>query len=424
MQKPIIEVKQLSKNYRLGVLGSQSFKDDFQRLIGRLRGVKQKPTPTKTNIGKSIAALNEVSFSVQPGELVGMIGGNGAGKSTLLKILSRITEPTRGEAILRGRVASLLEVGTGFHPDLSGRENIFLNASILGMRKEETQQKLDEIIAFSEIEKFIDTPIKRYSSGMRVRLAFAVAAFLEPDILIVDEVLAVGDENFQQKCIGKMNHVSKHGRTILFVSHDLAAIQNLCERVLVFRHGKLTYDGKPADAIRHYLSEISTQSQSPPQTSNEPAPGIQSISVSQGSGTVENLLITGKPAEFRIQIGDIDTQAWCELEIYHESGALISRISSKGFQLSASKSLLCIMSPLLLSPGRYRMAGSIIAYDEIQHHSEYLGEFTVHLGTDKGNQPIENQRSSLVQLPHTWSMEPYDGSRNLKTDRKKTLIKT
>jgi lipopolysaccharide transport system ATP-binding protein len=227
MTKPIIEVKHISKRYRLGAFGTTTLREDLESFVAKLRRKETLLTPAETQKGKAIWALNDVSFDAKPGELIGIIGGNGAGKSTLLKILSRITEPTRGEAILRGRVASLLEVGTGFHPDLSGRENIFLNAAILGMRKQETKKKLDEIIAFSEVENFIDTPIKRYSSGMRVRLAFAVAAFLEPEILIVDEVLAVGDESFQRKCLGKMSDVSKHGRTILFVSHDLAAVQNL-----------------------------------------------------------------------------------------------------------------------------------------------------------------------------------------------------
>jgi lipopolysaccharide transport system ATP-binding protein len=199
-------------------------------------------------------ALKDVTFAVQPGEVVGIVGRNGAGKSTLLKILSRIAEPTEGRAVLRGRVASLLEVGTGFHPELSGRENIYLNGSILGMKRREIAAKFDDIVAFAEVEKFLDTPVKRYSSGMYVRLAFAVAAHLEPEILIVDEVLAVGDAEFQKRCLGKMREISEGGdRTVLFVSHNMAAVSALCSRAILLSNGSLTADGSPAEVIQDYL---------------------------------------------------------------------------------------------------------------------------------------------------------------------------
>jgi lipopolysaccharide transport system ATP-binding protein len=405
MTKPIIEVQHISKRYKLGAFGTTTLKEDFESFLAKIRRKEMLVTPAETQKGKAIWALNDVSFNVRPGELIGIIGGNGAGKSTLLKILSRITEPTRGEAILRGRVASLLEVGTGFHPDLSGRENIFLNAAILGMSKRETKRKLDEIIAFSEVENFIDTPIKRYSSGMRVRLAFAVAAFLEPEILIVDEVLAVGDESFQRKCLGKMSDVSKHGRTILFVSHDLAAVQNLCERVIALRKGQLLADDKPAEAIRTYLAGIPAYVSE--ESAAEEADGlrISSVSVSQGHGTIENIVTNGKPAYFRLEIEGVETRSWCELDIYHESGALVSRITSKGTDLTEPGFLTCVMDPLLLSPGRYRLAGSVLVQDQIQHHSEHLGGFTVRPGGATGNQIINWRGSGLVQLPHHWSAE-------------------
>ena len=198
-------------------------------------------------------ALKDVSFEVKQGEVVGIIGRNGAGKSTLLKILSRITEPTTGRVEIDGRVASLLEVGTGFHPELTGRENIFLNGAILGMHRAEIKRKFDEIVAFAEVEKFLDTPVKRYSSGMYVRLAFAVAAHLEPEILIVDEVLAVGDAEFQKKCMGKMQDVASGGRTVLFVSHNMAAVQTLCGRGILLDQGRLILDGKSSEAVKHYL---------------------------------------------------------------------------------------------------------------------------------------------------------------------------
>ena len=217
-------------------------------------------------------ALKDVTFEVKHGEVVGVIGRNGAGKSTLLRILSRITDPTRGEAEIFGRVGSLLEVGTGFHPDLTGRENIFLNGAILGMRRAEVLGKFDEIVAFAEVERFIDTPVKHYSSGMYTRLAFAVAAHLEPEILIVDEVLAVGDAEFQKKCLGRMGEVARQGRTILFVSHNMGSVQALCSRAIVLSHGVVLVDADASTAVRRYLSDAATEDQvsRPPNENGDP----------------------------------------------------------------------------------------------------------------------------------------------------------
>lgn len=226
-----------------------SLKDDVERIWSRLRGDSSHLEKTD----KHFWALKDVSFEVQEGEVLGIIGKNGAGKSTLLKLLSRITEPTFGHAIMRGRVASLLEVGTGFHPDLTGRENIYLNGATLGMTRAEIKRKFDEIVAFSGVEQFIDTPVKRYSSGMTVRLGFAVAAHLEPEILIVDEVLAVGDAEFQDKCIGKMRDVASGGRTVLFVSHNMTSIERLCTKGIVMRNGKVDFNGSQNDCIDFYL---------------------------------------------------------------------------------------------------------------------------------------------------------------------------
>jgi len=247
----IIKVDNLGKQYRLGVDTApystirEVVMDTLKAPLRSLRRNGSDPT---------IWALRDVSFEIQAGEIVGIIGRNGAGKSTLLKILSRITHPTVGRVQLIGRVASLLEVGTGFHPELTGRENIFLNGSILGMSKTEIESKFDEIIAFAEIEKFIDTPVKRYSSGMYVRLAFAVAAHLEPEILIVDEVLAVGDYSFQQKCLDKMQDVSTHGRTVLIVSHNMGAISRLCQRCILLDKGTVLTIGKPSTVIEAYVA--------------------------------------------------------------------------------------------------------------------------------------------------------------------------
>jgi lipopolysaccharide transport system ATP-binding protein len=249
MSQPAIQVRNLSKQYRLGAAPMhRSLRDQLSALAGRLigRGVDG-------GSGEAFWALDDVSFDVEQGEVLGVIGRNGAGKSTLLKILSRITTPTRGEARLHGRVGSLLEVGTGFHPELSGRENIYLNGSILGLRRAEIERKFDEIVAFAEIDRFIDTAVKRYSSGMYVRLAFAVAAHLEPEILIVDEVLAVGDAAFQKRCIGKMSEVAKGGRTVLFVSHNMVAVQSLCTRALYLKDGRVVMDGSPHDVVAKYL---------------------------------------------------------------------------------------------------------------------------------------------------------------------------
>ena len=256
--KPIISVRNLSKKYIIGEnihsRGARTFRDIFDYKTKRLfrRDVKRSKEDT------TIWALKDVSFDVDQSEVVGIIGRNGAGKSTLLKILSRITEPTEGNVTLRGRVASLLEVGTGFNQELTGRENIFLNGSILGMKKIEIKNNFDEIVSFAEIEKFIDTPVKRYSSGMYVRLAFAVAAHLEPEILLVDEVLAVGDAEFQKKCLGKMGSVAREGRTVLFVSHNLVTIQALCPRVVWLDSGRVRVDGTAQRVVEAYVSDSAT----------------------------------------------------------------------------------------------------------------------------------------------------------------------
>ena len=257
--KTVIKVENISKEYRLGELGSGTISRDLNAWWAKIKG-KENPNlivNNKKSINTSKTfhhALNNVSFDVNEGDVLGIIGTNGAGKSTILKILSRVTSPTKGVIKIKGRVASLLEVGTGFNPDLTGRENIFLNGAILGMKKHEIKSKFDEIVDFSGVEKFIDTPVKRYSSGMYVRLAFAVAAHLEPEILVVDEVLAVGDIAFQNKCMGKMSEVSKQGRTILFVSHNMQSMSQLCSRGVLLKNGSITYDGSIQETIKKYMN--------------------------------------------------------------------------------------------------------------------------------------------------------------------------
>ena len=261
----ILKVENLSKQYRLGLIGTGTISHDLNRFFAKIRGkedpylkVGEQSNRTSTKKTDYVWALKNINFEVKRGEVLGIIGKNGAGKSTLLKILSKVTGPTTGSIKSKGRIASLLEVGTGFHPEMTGRENIFLNGAILGMTKKEIKSKLDEIVSFSGCQLYIDTPVKRYSSGMKVRLAFAVAAHLEPDILIVDEVLAVGDAEFQKKAIGKMQDISgSDGRTVLFVSHNMAAVKNLCTSLTVLENGKSVFSGNVIEGIEFYLSNQS-----------------------------------------------------------------------------------------------------------------------------------------------------------------------
>lgn len=254
---PIIRVDKVSKQYRLG--GREAA---YRTLRDSINSAIRTPWKRSAKNSENLWALQDVSFEITPGEVVGIIGRNGAGKSTLLKVLSRITEPTKGRIELYGRVGSLLEVGTGFHPELTGQENIYLNGSILGMRRSEIAKKFDEIVSFAEVEKFVDTPVKHYSSGMYVRLAFAVAAHLEPEILIVDEVLSVGDAHFQKKCLGKIGDVARAGRTVLFVSHNLGAVTQLCSRGIILKGGQTVFDGDVTDAVAHYVEDMRTSSSS------------------------------------------------------------------------------------------------------------------------------------------------------------------
>jgi lipopolysaccharide transport system ATP-binding protein len=257
----VIKVENLAKQYRLGLVNSGTMRDDFSRWWSALLGkedplLKVGEVNDRSTIGKSnyVWALKDINFEVKNGEILGIIGRNGAGKSTLLKILSKVTGPSTGKIKSKGKIASLLEVGTGFHPELTGKENIYLNGAILGMRRSEISNKIDEIVKFAGIERYVDTPVKRYSSGMYVRLAFAVAAHLEPDILIIDEVLAVGDVEFQKKCLGKIKDVAGEGRTVLFVSHNMSAIKGLCDRAILLNNGTVEMDGAVSEVISKYLS--------------------------------------------------------------------------------------------------------------------------------------------------------------------------
>lgn len=276
MKDVVIKVENLSKQYRLGTVGTGTISHDLNRWWSKIRG-KGDPTlklgeiNDRSQKGESEYswALKDINLEVKRGEILGIIGRNGAGKSTLLKILSRVTAPTTGEVKIQGRLASLLEVGTGFHPELTGRENIFLNGAIMGMTKEEIKSKLEEIVDFSGCERYLDTPVKRYSSGMTVRLGFAVAAHLEPEILIVDEVLAVGDAEFQKKCIGKMKDVAGQGRTVLFVSHNMQAIKRLCDKCVYLKNGSVVQTGDTEEIISSYLSSCQNIMQNKSQLENQ-----------------------------------------------------------------------------------------------------------------------------------------------------------
>ncbi|MGR3274489.1 ABC transporter ATP-binding protein [Acaryochloris marina NIES-2412] len=317
MSNTVIRVENLSKKYLLNhqQANASQYKALRDILALSAKSIAQRLNPlhkekSSNPIREEFWALKDVSFEIKQGDRVGIIGRNGAGKSTLLKILSRITEPTTGRISIKGRIASLLEVGTGFHPELTGRENIFLNGAILGMGRIEIKKKFDEIVAFAEVEKFLDTPVKRYSSGMYVRLAFAVAAHLEPEVLVVDEVLAVGDSSFQKKCLGKMKDVATSGRTIIFVSHNMNAIESLCDRGILLHKGSISYCGNPREAITQYTIENSTSSSGYVDLSNKfldhhgpkNLSCLKSLSLLNIENNTVDTLSMGETAYFRMQI--------------------------------------------------------------------------------------------------------------------------
>jgi len=367
MSDTVISVENVSKAYRLGQIGGGTLKEDFARYWAKLRG---KPDPNlkigeehhARKMGEQFWALDNVSFEVRQGEVLGIIGRNGAGKSTLLKILSQVTTPTSGQIKIKGRIASLLEVGTGFNPEMTGRENVFLNGAILGMTKAEIRGKFDEIVAFSGVEEFIDTPVKRYSSGMYVRLAFAVAAHLEPEILIVDEVLAVGDAEFQKKCMGKMKDVAEHGRTILFVSHNLKAVSTLTTRCVYLANGTVNFIGSTGDAVERYVG--SGQDDNPiyseKLTTNTSQPRICSVQLKTSlpgnihfnNDPIEILikLHTPRPIEgtcLTVQVFDSDQVNYVHLWI---EDARLPMCRQPGFHL-----LKCIIPQFHLFMGNYRL---------------------------------------------------------------------
>lgn len=366
----VIKLENISKQYRLGSIGTGTISHDINRFIAKIRG-KEDPflkigdTNDRTIKGTSdlVWALKNINFEVKQGEVLGIIGKNGAGKSTLLKILSKVTGPTTGSIKAKGRIASLLEVGTGFHPELTGRENIFLNGAILGMTKSEIKFKLDEIVDFAGISRYIDTPVKRYSSGMTVRLGFAIAAYLEPEILIVDEVLAVGDAEFQKKAIGKMRNVSKTGRTVLFVSHNMASIKSLCTRGIVLENGTLGYDGEILDAIKYYQENIFEDTRNSKDWVGEDRPGnqflkINKINVSPIKGNVIDV-DSGIELSYEIEHFKEDTILSSTVEISTSDEIIVFHIGHTITPLRNSKKgvyrITLEIPPHLLNSNKYKI---------------------------------------------------------------------
>lgn len=382
----VISSSGLSKRYQLRheALPYRSLREELSStFVAALRRPfsKKKPSPAATE--EDFWALRDVNFDVKCGDRVGIIGRNGAGKSTLLKILSRITEPTKGRVAITGRVSSLLEVGTGFHPELSGRENIFLNGAILGMKTSEVRHRFDKIVEFAEVEKFLDTPVKRYSSGMYVRLAFAIAAHLEPDILIVDEVLAVGDIQFQQKCLGRMEELSTSGRTILFVTHNMDAMLALCNRGLVLDKGTIVFDGAAVDARAHYLSEASTAEYSVVNNSKRGGSGGASIehvvatctsSMASGaqSGCSVSLKLTATVSELYRNRLDLDVAFGIDTLDGQRLYTVLSSWSNTAIDATkGALNVLCEIESFPVVSGRYLVSASVIfrgdTLDSIQH---------------------------------------------------------
>lgn len=423
--KPIaISAKGLGKVYRIGSRAQQS--DSLMGAVGawisaplhNLRRLRRLAISAEECAGDDLLwALKDLSFDVPAGQALGIIGPNGAGKSTLLKILSRITLPTFGQAQIRGRIASLLEVGTGFHPELTGRENVFLNGAILGMKRREIAAKFDEIVAFSGVDRFLDTPVKFYSSGMKVRLAFSVAAHLDPEILIIDEVLAVGDAEFRAKCLGKMQGAATEGRTVLFVSHSMGAIQNLCTRALTLRKGELVDDGKPQDVIGRYLAQLrhgqeDRFSLDNPDRINTGVLQCVSGAVVNGQGEVTDKVVAGEPMTFKIRYTTPKNLPGLSfrLTLCNESGVAISSLSTHlaGFSIDTPEpraTISCTLPKNPLAVGEYYM--DICA----RHHGKIVDSipaalrFTVTDSVFFAAGRTLKKDHGVVYIDHAWAME-------------------
>jgi lipopolysaccharide transport system ATP-binding protein len=423
MSDTAVRVENLSKRYRIG--GPQArYKTLRESLVDAARAparrLRRLGHPSPEN--ETIWALKDVSFEVKKGDVLGIIGRNGAGKTTLLRILCRITEPTEGHAEIKGRVGSLLEVGTGFHPELTGRENIYLNGAILGMKRAEIDQKFDEIVAFSEIEKFLDTPVKRYSSGMYVRLAFSVAAHLEPEILLVDEVLAVGDAAFQKKCLGKMGDVAGEGRTVLFVSHNMAAVENLCQRGVVLDEGRIRYIGSQDQAIEQYLRSIAGSTPSLRDRIDRRGSGavrVVAIEVRDTHGNVLPVVTSGQDVDVYLHyettqdaprhnvLAGLSFRTQLDTPVFLQHNRLTGDVFEP---LPPQGAFVCRVLKLPLPPSTYRIGYSIMPDDgRSGQYLDSLGDAATLTVVDgdffgSGEVPPATHGSCLVS--GSWRVEP------------------
>ncbi len=415
-----IKANHVSKLYHLGA-STEAGRTLRETIVDGMRNFN--PFSRANNNGAAstgLWALDDVGFEIQPGEVVGIIGRNGAGKSTLLKILSRITEPTRGRVEIYGRVGSLLEVGTGFHPELSGRENIFLNGSILGMTRREIERNFDEIVAFAELERFIDTPVKRYSSGMYVRLAFAVAAHLEPEILLVDEVLAVGDAAFQKKCLGKMSDVASHGRTVLFVSHNTAAMLNLCSRGILLERGKLVADGSIEPVIQQYLKSLRAATPwdlaSYKDRQGKGRVRFTSVRFEDEHGAAIEQGVSGRPLVVKLTYRSADQRPLpnCRASVtfFDALGQVLFNCSSElvindPITLPAVGTIRCVVPQLPLSQNQYLLTLFLEVNREIEDWILNAIELDVVDGDFYGTGRLypEGWRGRGVLVPHQWIVD-------------------
>ncbi|AJF06505.1 ABC transporter ATP-binding protein [Geoalkalibacter subterraneus] len=425
MSDVAIKVENLHKLYRLGLKD-----DENDTLIQTALSWITAPKKNFTNLRKLttmdlnstddpdvLHALNDISFEVKHGEVLGIIGRNGAGKSTLLKVLSRITEPTAGRVTINGRVASLLEVGTGFHPELTGRENIYMNGTILGMSKKEIDRKFDEIVDFSGVERFLDTPVKRYSSGMKVRLAFSVAAHLDPEILIIDEVLAVGDVDFQKKCLGKMQDVSSGGRTVLFVSHNMGAIQTLCPRSLLLRQGQMVDDGESDQVVRSYLSrmkknrsEIFTLDNA--DRTNTGVLRLTDAFVLDNDGQETENIIAGEDITFKFSYESNQDLSNLTIifTVLDDVGKPVTHIRSdlKGtvFKSPSRRGVFnCSVPQNPFAIGDYRVAVAVFADDVQLDHISAAIHFAVVDSIYFGSAKVPPRQYCTVYVDHSWTLE-------------------
>lgn len=419
LSKVVIESVSLGKKFHIG--GAQK---SYYRLTDQLVDVIAAPfrragnllrghAGGATDLDQTIWAIKDLSFQIKTGEVVGIIGRNGAGKSTLLKILSGISDPTEGYADIYGRVGSLLEVGTGFHPELTGRENIYLNGAILGMKKGEIERKLDEIVAFAEIDKFLDTPVKHYSSGMYVRLAFSVAAHLEPEILLVDEVLAVGDVAFQRKCLGKMDDVARAGRTVVFVSHNMGVLQTLCERGIFLHQGSVHTDGTITQAVDAYLQTLDkVRSLDLSKRTDRKGQGkarLVGAEVTNSSNGSASVLKAGQPARFVFLVDAIVPGIACNFFIYDSIGQPLTSFYSRvrgpedAYDSKNGLKFVCELDELLLMPGRYRVDVAIVGDNLLQDFIEAAAVFEVGDGHVGGRSAQYDGKFSVI-MEHRWTL--------------------